>query len=440
MEIIQREYNYFPVDLPFDTVTAMRHKLHEAAHNLAGATGEPVRFAITESPPDHYHCEVGILIRGDDERKGPSIFEFRHREYENQETFNAVLLVPTGIGAAIGGHAGDACPVARLLGSVCDTLITHPNVVNASDINEMPANALYVEGSVISDLLMGTAGLLRSRANRILVLVSAHAEPAIAAATINAISAARATLGIECVGVVGIDPPLQMKSRYSLTGMAVGTITGLEAICSVLDEYDGQYDAVALTSVIDVPVHYHTEYFEQAGDMVNPWGGVEAMLTHALSRRYRVPMAHAPMSDSSEIANLDVGVVDPRMSAETVSCCFLHCILKGLHKSPRITDDPVLFRSPGVLSAKDVSCLVIPDGCVGLPTLAAIEQNIPVIAVRENRNRMKNELSDYPFQIPGLVTVDNYLEAAGVLVALRAGVSLESVARPLRATKVSGAN
>ena len=46
-------------------------------------------------------------------------------------------------------------PSRRLLASVCDTLITHPNVVNASDLNEMPANGLYVEGSLLSRFLDG---------------------------------------------------------------------------------------------------------------------------------------------------------------------------------------------------------------------------------------------------------------------------------------------
>ena len=51
-----------------------------------------------------------------------------------------VLIIPTGIGAEIGGHAGDGNPVAKLIASCCDKLITHPNVVNAADINEMPSN------------------------------------------------------------------------------------------------------------------------------------------------------------------------------------------------------------------------------------------------------------------------------------------------------------
>jgi len=43
--------------------------------------------------------------------------------------YTSVMIVPTGIGAAIGGFAGDALPVARALSSVVDCLITHPNVM-----------------------------------------------------------------------------------------------------------------------------------------------------------------------------------------------------------------------------------------------------------------------------------------------------------------------
>lgn len=62
-----------------------------------------------------------------------------------------VFIVPTGIGCSIGGHAGDATPAAKLIASCCDTLLVHPNVVNASDINEMTNNMWYVEGSVEDD-------------------------------------------------------------------------------------------------------------------------------------------------------------------------------------------------------------------------------------------------------------------------------------------------
>src|SRR5690242_18365045 len=137
-----------------------------------GSGETPVRFVVSATNPGGYHCEVGILESEPGIAAGtPSIFELRRRSFENTSAFNVVLLVPTGINATIGGHAGDAGPVACLLASVADTLITHPNVVNGSDINEMPENTLYVEGSVICRLLMGTAGLQRVRSNRLLLVI-----------------------------------------------------------------------------------------------------------------------------------------------------------------------------------------------------------------------------------------------------------------------------
>jgi hypothetical protein len=91
---------------------------------------------------------------------------------------------------------------------------------------------------------------------------------------------------------------------------------------------------------------------------------------------------------------------------------------------------------PGVLTVADIDCLIIPDRCVGIPTLAAIEQEIPVIAVKENKNKMKNDLSSYPFKPGKLIYVENYLEAVGIMAAMKAGVAPETVRRPLSFTNV----
>ena len=397
---------------------------------------KPIRFAITESDSDHYRCEVGVLkgSPGPNSSNPDSIFRFVHRGVENTDSFNTVLLVPTGIGAEIGGHAGDAMPVAKLLAEACDNLITHPNVVNASDINEIPENAFYVEGSVISRLLMGTVGLQRVRANRVLVVIDAHKDKMFVNAAVNAVSAARASYGFLCPRVVQMDPPVKLKSLYTESGRAVGEVENLDYLFQILEEYQDEHDAVAISSVIDVPHSYHQEYFDREGEMVNPWGGVEAMLTHAISSLFNVPSAHSPMFESQEIANVDPGIVEPRLAAEAVSITFLQCILKGLQRSPRIIVDESALQHPGVLSASDISCLVIPDGCLGLPTLAALEQGIPVIAVRENRNLMRNDLTALPWVSGQFHIVENYWEAVGVMSALKAGIAPESVRRPLAAT------
>lgn len=413
--------------------------LGQAVVRRARNEGIPIRFAVTESGPKGYHCELGILSGLD---KGStvqqsSIFEFVRREVENSNEFNAVMIVPTGIGAEIGGHAGDAAPAARLLAGACDTLITHPNVVNASDINELPENGLYIEGSVLSNLLMGTVGLERVRANRVMLVIDRHKDEQITDLYVNAASAARASLGADCPLVVEMEEPIQMRPEYSSSGRAVGQVEGLERLCEVLRRHKGEYDAVALATLVEVPDEMLVEYFKSHGEIINPWGGVEAMLTHAVTMLFGFPAAHSPMLESMDVLSIRLGLVDPRMSAEAVSMCFLHCVLKGLHRSPRIITDRMVFSHPGVLTAADVSCLVMPDGCVGLPTLAALEQGIPVIAVRENRNHMRNNLEDLGFADGKLFIVENYLEAAGVMTALWTGVAVSSVRRPLAETKVS---
>ncbi len=388
------------------------------------------RFVISITNENNYFCELGTLNNDDQYpiSNVDSIFEFNKRKFENTENFNAVLLIPTGIGAKIGGHCGDGNAVARLVASACDNLITHPNVVNASDINEMTENTLYVEGSIITRLMMGQIGLQKTRANRILMLMDKHEEKLFNDEIINAVSSARISLGVDC-DVLEMDHLIKSVSEYSTSGRAVGRVEHLERLFEIINKYKDNYNAIGLSTFIDVPKGYHTEYFSDH-DMVNPWGGIEAMLTHSIAEEFRMPCAHSPMMASREVMDMEVGVVDPRKAPETASVTYLHCILKGLQKSPQIVS-----YDKG-LNVEDVSCLIIPDGCLGLPTLAALEHGIPVIAVKENSNYMKNNLEELPFAKGKLFVVENYLEAIGIMNAIKAGIAPETVRRPLAYTKV----
>lgn len=397
-------------------------------------TQSAIRIVVTEMTQTSWNLEVGVL----EDRNTPSpsstgLFRLRKRRVSNTDEFNAVLLIPTGVGAELGGHSGDGGALAMAMASLCDNLITHPNVVNASDINELPRNGLYVEGSLICRLLMGTVGLEKVRSNRVLVVLEDHPDRTILEHSINAVSAARAAMGIDCTAVLKASS-LHMSSEYSASGRAVGRVDGLDKLVEQIRAYEGQFDALALSSRIKVPKRYHYEYY--LGNMVNPWGGVEAMLTHALSTLLDIPSAHSPMMESQEIMNLTLGVVDPRMAAEVVSVTYLHSVLKGLHRSPRVVTDESFFAHRSVISAEDISCLVMPDKCVGLPTIAALEQGIPVIAVRENCATMGNDLSRLGFSSRGLFVVDNYVEALGLMSALKAGIAVESIRRPLEHTRV----
>lgn len=421
--------------LPADAdVPLLFHLFEKVKENLA--PGEiPIRFVITDSSTDEYVCELGIFSGGDN-LSIDSIFDFNQVHTKDNSTFNVLHLIPTGIGCHIGGHV-DGGSTARLLGGVCDHLITHPNVVNAADINEMPNNTLYVEGSVITRFIMGTVGLQPVNMNRVLVISDKHQEEPLNNALINSVNAARTSYGFNCPEITMIDPPINMYASLSDSGRAVGTVENLTPFVESLLETRHRYDAVAVATVIGVDDEVRKTYYQSDAaddDKVNPWGGVEAMLTHTLSSILNVPTAHSPMEYSQEVTAWDPGITDPRISAEAVSVAYLQCILKGLQRSPKIVQPS---DQSGILTARNISAMVIPYGVVGLPTLAAIKQGIPVIAIRENVNIMNNVLEDLDWAEGQLIVVDNYLEAVGVLSAMKSGIDYRSVRRPIKTVQVN---
>lgn len=425
----------------FEVPAVARHEglLEHLRRHVQSRLGErvlPVRLAVTETRAGGYQCELGIVsgLAPTAAEQTRSIFDFQLRSSEDCATFNTVFLIPTGIGSELGGHAGDANVTARLLAAASDRLITHPNVVNASDLNDLPENGLYVEGSIIARLLMGTVGLQPVRANRVLVVMDPHPDNYFCDMAINSVSAARASYGLDNPDTVILDSPVRLESLYASSGRAVGRVDQLEGLLRVLEQRRGTYDALAITTQIEMPSSYRKDYYTARGEMINPWGGVEAIFTHALSSLYDIPAAHAPMEVSREVSNQELGVIDPRMAAEAISNAYFMCVLKGLQRAPRIIKHAGGTAPPGVLTAAHVSCLVIPVGCLGIPTLAALQQGIPVIAVRENRNIMKNDLEALPWRRGQLHVVENYWEAVGVMTALKAGIDPAGARRPLANT------
>jgi hypothetical protein len=65
-----------------------------------------------------------------------------------------------------------------------------------------------------------------------------------------------------------------------------------------------------------------------------------------------------------------------------------------------------------------------------------LEQGIPVIAVREGRGVVATDLSILPWGPDQLFIVENYWEAAGVMSAIRSGISPSTVRRPIEKMEV----
>ncbi|HUS74158.1 MAG TPA: DUF3326 domain-containing protein [Sedimentisphaerales bacterium] len=322
---------------------------------------------------------------------------------------NVVMIIPTGIGCEIGGHCGDANPAAGLLAACCDTLILHPNVVNASDINEMPENCLYVEGSILDRFLKGELRLERVLSNKVLVTVNKADYQ-----SINAVSAARATIGLDAE-IVELRVPLKLIARMK-DGIATGEVKNSKELVEQVREHE--FDALGIATPITIDKKTLKDYFMHGG--VNPVGGVEAVASKLIANALDKPVAHGPVDYSIEGF---AEVIDPRMAVEIVTENFIHCLLKGLHKAPRINYEKGI-------SAKDVDCMVSPYGCFGVPHQACLDANIPVVVVRENKTCLKHP------EHKKFIYVDNYIEAAGMLMAMQAGVHPSSVRRPLKHTIV----
>ncbi len=315
---------------------------------------------------------------------------------------NVAFIIPTGLGCTIGGHAGDATPAAKLIAQTCDKLLLHPNVVNASDINEMPENSLYIEGSILDRFLEGTIQLQEVRSNRVLVAVY-NPRPE----TINAVNAAIYTIGMDAK-ILKLKTPIFMEG-YVENGIATGQYSGVNELINQVK--DLKFDALALASPIIVSNQEALTYFRE-DNKINPWGGIEAIVSRKIANAINKPTAHAPIDEPLNKENKELfsiflnEVVDPRKAAEVISSCYIHCILKGLYRSPRI--------GPGI-SRDTIGALVTPSGCIGRPHLACLEAGIPVIAIIDNRAGIKFH--------GNFVYVANYLEAAGYLNCLNAGIN-----------------
>jgi Protein of unknown function (DUF3326) len=396
---------------------AGRHPLRSAIVQVSDCDALVESTFVEFDPGDPYQDRFTEVELTDARRKN-------HQEAK----FAAVQIVPTGVRCEIGGYAGDACPATNLLAAAADIVITHPNAVNASDLNEMASNVLYVEGRSLDDFLLGRLALVPTRSNRIGTFVdrtgSSHLDD-----VINTLNAALAVGGIDCsLYTVGTED-IGVRTEWTATGCAVGTIRNPIAILDMVEQLLAQgVDAIGGVSVIHgVNPGEFSRYL--AGDIPNPSGGVEAIITHLISKVFRVPTAHAPLPYYQDVR--ERGTHNPRASAEFISTPHYLCVLKGLARAPRLVAIERLDHvAAHQISLNHVGAVVAPASCLGgVPALAAEFSAIPLIAVEDNHTLL--DVTNDKMRMGNVIPVKSYAEAAGVVLALRNGITLESLRRPI---------
>ncbi|NES74021.1 MAG: DUF3326 domain-containing protein, partial [Okeania sp. SIO2D1] len=83
---------------------------------------------------------------------------------------------------------------------------------------------------------------------------------------------------------------------------------------------------------------------------------------------------------------------------------------------------------------ENVSAVVMPETTVGnIPFLASLDQGVPVILVKDNTTKYDITPERLQIETQGnpIYRVNSYMEAAGLLLALRNGIAVESTIRPM---------
>jgi hypothetical protein len=338
--------------------------------------------------------------------------------------YTAVLIIPTGVGATIGGYAGDGIPVAKAMAQVCDRLITHPNVLNGAQLYWNLPNTLYVEGYALDQFTAGNWGLKPVTQNRVGLILDQGIEPDLRLRHLQATDAVRATLGINVTDYIITDRPLNIELRLADSGASWGTIGNPDSLLRASEKLINQ-GVNAIAVVARFPDETESEALQnyRQGSGVDHLAGAEAIISHLIVRQFKIPCAHAP---ALMPLPLDASI-SPRSAAEELGYTFLPCVLVGLSQAPQFIchQDP-LCSSFSTIWADQIDALVIPANACGGSTVFSLSarNNVKIITVKDNQTQMNVTATDLGIKV---IEVNSYLEALGVLTCDRSGINLEAL-------------
>lgn len=308
------------------------------------------------------------------------------------------FIIPTGIGASIGGFAGDASKWARRL-SKKYKLLVNPNVVNAGVFSGITDNMLYVEGHTLDQFFKGECNLIETTAqNKIGVIFDKAISKKVLNIHINTINAVKTVYDINIIDYAITKESVGVEFYIDKSGVSTGNIKNLDTIKESATELIKK-GANALAIVCHFPEEQGSDYSNGIG--VDPIGGVEAIISHYISKEFSLPCAHAPAFSNYEI---DSHIVDERCAAEYITPTYLPCILLGLNKAPQIS------REKGICN-KDISFIVTPYNAVGgVANMEMARLNKKIYTIKENKTVLNVTPENFSIKCDIINTYEELLE------------------------------
>ena len=311
------------------------------------------------------------------------------------------FIVPTGVGARIGGFAGDASSYARKFAKKTK-LIVNPNVVNAGGFSGITDNMFYVEGYSLDEFFKGKLNLVPSYKNKIGVVFDRAIPRDVLNVHINTMNAVKCVYGIDILGFEVTEENVGVEFVLENNGISTGSVRNPKTLLDASEKLlKNGCNAIAIVCLFDDAEELNAGYSDGIG--TDPVGGVEAIISHYISKELKVPCAHSPAFQDFQIYP---ELVDIKSSSEYITPTFLPCILLGLSIAPQ-------FSVSEGISINNLDYLVMPYDSLGsTPVFEALKRGIKVYAIKENKtalNVVPELISD------NIITLSDYDECLKLL-------------------------
>lgn len=320
----------------------------------------------------------------------------------------SLMIVPTGIGANIGGYAGDASQAAQKIAKRIP-LIVNPNIVNAAVFSGISDDMFYVEGYAIEQFVKGNIGLLPSKNNKIGVIFDKAIPKNVLNIHINTLNAIKTVYGTDIIGFEITEQEAGVEFFNTDNGISSGSVINPKTLAEAgkkLIKKGAQ--TIAVVCFFEEP----PEDDYESGEGVDIVGGVEAVISHYLTKELMCPCVHAPAFADVTISG---EIVSPKVSSEYITPTFLPCLLFGLKNAPLLVnlENSKNKNVANCITYKNLHSITVPFDAMGSSVvLDAIKNKIPIYAIKENSTVLN--VNRYSLQkqndIIELQTYDKYVE------------------------------
>ena len=314
------------------------------------------------------------------------------------------LIVPTGIGASIGGYAGDASQVAQMFAKDFNVIV-NPNVVNAACFSGITENMLYTEGWAFTQFIKGNLNLIPSTNNKIGVIFDKGISQGILNVHINTINAVKTVYGIDVIGYEITKEPCEVEFYNTEIGISSGSVINNKTLIDAGEKLlDKGANVLAVVCKFEEP----PEDNYKNGDEVDIVGGVEAIISHYLTRELKLPVVHAPAFENITITQ---DLVDKKAAAEYITPTFLPCLLIALKNAPLYSCQNRELYS---ICRENLQAIIMPYNSLGSSiVLDSINANIPVYAIKENSSVLN--ITKETLQKENIIEVETYNECLKII-------------------------